>query len=176
MKMENRDYPCLGMVPQLSGYLDDALSDDERHQVQIHLGQCESCRLFLEDIGVVQEQLRRETGSLFAPENLEAVVWGQIGGLRSLEQKSRLLWIGLLASGALALIVVAGAVSPLGGVVMSVVRLMAQLSGYGWTLLSHLLQMQSTVIAWVVAVGGLLAISSAGALRWLSRQPSLGGP
>lgn len=166
--------PCKDMEWQLSGYLDNSLSSSERQQVEQHIDECEACRGFLDNLNDLGLRLRAEADVVFAPMNFEAGVWQQISSLRSVEQESRLLWLSLSASAGLAILVIAGMVSPVGALVLDILRLSGHLLGYGWMFVSHMVQGQFSVVAWVAVAGGLLVVLAGSALHWLSRQPSWG--
>lgn len=162
------------MSLQLSSYLDDELSKDEFSEVEHHLAECQDCRAYVLDVQSLQSQLHWEVGEVFAPSHLEFDVWQQMSGLRMMQQESRLLSVGLAASGGLAVLVLAALFSPLGMMLLDMVRLLARLTRYGGLLLAHLLEGQLAVVGWVAVVGVIFAAVAGLALRWLNTEPFLG--
>lgn len=174
MEMERYKGPCAEMSSQLSSFLDDELPEDEFAEVERHLAECAGCRAYVQDLRNLQSKLRFEMEEVFAPSHLDFDVWQQMSGLRMMQQESRLLSVGLVSSAGLAVLVLAGFISPLGMLLLGMARLMTRLMRYGWLLLVHLLQGQLAVVGWIAVVGVVLAAVASLALRWLNTEPSLG--
>jgi predicted anti-sigma-YlaC factor YlaD len=60
-----RDMPCVELVELVTDYLEGALGPADRRRFEAHLGQCEGCRAYF-------DQLRRTIGAIgrLAPEAL----------------------------------------------------------------------------------------------------------
>jgi anti-sigma factor RsiW len=60
-----RDMPCVELVELVTDYLEGALGAGDRRRFEAHLGQCEGCRAYV-------DQLRRTIGAVghLAPEAL----------------------------------------------------------------------------------------------------------
>ncbi|WP_379160873.1 anti-sigma factor family protein [Paenibacillus sp. sgz5001063] len=67
---------------QLSAYMDDELTDEERRQVESHLENCESCQLLLEELLSVHSTVVHAFGEIQEPENLEIRVLQALSGTK----------------------------------------------------------------------------------------------
>ncbi|MBM7569022.1 anti-sigma factor family protein [Paenibacillus sacheonensis] len=64
---------------QLSAYLDDELTPDERREIEAHLETCASCQALLEDLAGNNDDLVQTFSLIEAPFDLEARVMQSIG-------------------------------------------------------------------------------------------------
>ncbi|WP_219837015.1 anti-sigma factor [Paenibacillus sp. R14(2021)] len=64
---------------QLSAYLDDELTQDERREIEEHLETCESCQALLEDMVDNKYELVQTFGHIQAPMDFEVRVMQSIG-------------------------------------------------------------------------------------------------
>ncbi|MFD1774754.1 anti-sigma factor family protein [Paenibacillus rhizophilus] len=56
---------------QLSAYMDEELSDDERRQIEAHLEICESCQVLLEELLTLQSNITRTYEEIQGPADFE---------------------------------------------------------------------------------------------------------
>ena len=93
----------------LSGYIDRALTQGERQQVELHLERCAECRALVGELGAVRSAARASTFTMPADEQ-----WNELprtGGSRALRLGGWLalaLWAALLAGGGTIALVTAG--------------------------------------------------------------------
>jgi anti-sigma factor RsiW len=119
---------------QISAYIDDELSEQDRQEVAYHIESCESCLKLLEELLILQNDVSQTYKMLQAPNELDRLIFLAIKGEPTKEREGRgwlsVPLIALMVLGSLWLMTGAVILNLLSGLVKFTVALVYMVSHF----------------------------------------------